>query len=250
MFGKINLFFLDTLFPIHCLLCNKGNFWICDDCLEKILLFESQTCPYCEKETTSSGQICPNCRSFFLNNNSPLPLDNLIVATKYKKQNISHLIHVFKYRFISDLHKPLGKLLARAIVRNNLPLPDLIIPVPLHKKRLRWRGFNQAELLAEFIGNNLAPNFPIPVMPELIIRKKYSVPQMKIKKYADRKENIKNAFVINKDIGYNLEGKTVLLIDDVATTGSTLFECGKILKNNGTKKVFGCIIARQEIENK
>jgi competence protein ComFC len=71
---------------------------------------------------------------------------------------------------------------------------------------------------------------------------------MKIKKYEERRKNVKNTFVVNKNIGYNLENKTVLLVDDVATTGSTLFECGKILKNNGAKKVFGCIIARQEIK--
>lgn len=240
-------FILDTLFPVQCLFCQKEDVWICAECLEKIEVLPTQVCPYCEEIETPSGKTCPRCKEKMLSKNSRISIDNLITSVKYSQNNISHFIHLFKYRFVSDLHAPLGKLMARAIVKNNLPLPDLIVPVPLHKKRLRWRGFNQSEFLAEFISCNLAPGLKIPVVSNVIFRKKYTRPQMKIKNYRERQKNIRNIFEINKDSSYNLERKTVLLVDDIATTGSTLFECGRILKSAGAGKVIAAVIARQEI---
>ena len=190
------------------------------------------------------------------------------MATKYKESGLDKLVHLYKYRFIEDLHVPLGKILVKIVSESELPIPDIIIPVPLHKRRLRWRGFNQAELLANYLSENLAPGFAIPVFSNLIVRQKYTPPQMKIGKYADRQKNMQDAFRINassislspflrrdvpvgqrgKALQNFLNGKTFLLVDDIATTGATLFECAKILKQNGAKKVFAAVIARQEME--
>lgn len=246
--SRAKKFILDTLFPVQCLFCQKEDVWICAECLEKIEVLSDQVCPYCEEIETSSGKICPRCKEKMLDGSSRIPIDNLIASVRYSQNNISHLVHLFKYRFVSDLHAPLGKLMTKAIVKNNLPLPDLIVPVPLHKKRLRWRGFNQSELLAGFISRNLALGLQIPIVPDVIFRKKYTRPQMKIKNYRERQKNIRNIFEINKDSGYNLENKTVLLVDDIATTGSTLFECGRVLKSAGAGKVMATVIARQEIK--
>ena len=248
---QINSFILDTLFPISCLNCNKDGIWLCPECLNKIKLLPEQVCPYCEKNITDAGRVCPACKNKFLDKNAVIPLDNLIVASSYKENNISSLVHLYKYNFIRDLSVPLGKLLIKTILKNNLPLPDLIIPVPLHKKRLRWRGFNQSELLANYIGENITPGFPIPVLSDFIIRKKYTRPQMKIKNYKERQKNIEGIFSVGNNNYCSLQDdvarKTILLVDDIATTGSTLFECGKILKKYGAKKVFGLVIARQEV---
>jgi len=177
----------------------------------------------------------------------------MLVVSRYKpvsesSQNIlAKIVHLYKYRFIEDLHVPLGKIMVKRIFQSNLPIPDAIIPVPLHPRRLRWRGFNQSELLANHISNNLVANFTIPIKKDWLLRKRFTQPQMKIKKYSERLDNLQGAFTLNpKTPIQNLQGKTLLLIDDIATTGATLFECAKILKASGAKKVFSVVIARQE----
>jgi predicted amidophosphoribosyltransferase len=190
--------------------------------------------------------------------------------------------------------------MTKAFLDNELPLPDAIIPVPLHKRRERWRGFNQSELLADCISENLTPGMEIPVLNNVLIRTKHTTPQMKVKKYAERRKNIQGVFGINhkchselarlaeskrvegsnvipapafarinssgiqspkldsgspacrrgREAGmtkYNLlKNKKILLIDDIATTGATLNECARILKESGAKKVFAAVLARQE----
>ena len=141
----------------------------------------------------------------------------------------------------------MGEILLQTVAKNELPVPDLIIPIPLHPRRLRWRGFNQSEKLADFLGKNLTPGFPILVGNNMLTRTKYTVPQMKIGNYQERKRNVSGIFLITDICKQAFRDKKILLIDDVATTGATLFEAGKILKENGAKKVFGAVIARQEI---
>ncbi len=252
LFKKIFISFkkliLDTLFPITCLSCQKPDIWLCSTCLQKIEILATQICPYCEKNITPAGHICLPCKINFLKKNQSPPLDNLLVVTSYIKHNIAHLVHLYKYNFVTDLSVPLAQLLIKALLQNNLPLPDLIIPVPLHPRRLRWRGFNQATLLANYTGRSLTPSFPIPVLDNLIIRQKYTFPQMKIKNYQQRKRNLAKAFFISSRNQKKLTNKTILLVDDICTTGSTLFECGKILKKNGARSVFGIVIARQTFQ--
>mgnify|MGYP002385927606 FL=1 len=246
----IKTFLLDTLFPISCISCGKDNVWFCDECLQKIELLSFQVCPKCEKIITENGNACRNCKSIS-------SLDGLLVACRYKNsspdnQNIlAKLVHLYKYRFIEDLHMPLGKILIKAILQSQLPIPDIIIPIPLHPRRLRWRGFNQSDLLAGYIGNHLTANFTIPIENDWLRRKKFTQPQMKIKKYTERLANLQDAFFLDPNIIDNtkksLHGKTILLVDDIATTGATLFECAKILKTSGVKKVFAIVLARQEM---
>jgi ComF family protein len=249
LFHRANKIILDTLFPIRCIMCESDDAWICDKCFKKIKLLEAQACPYCEKNSTPAGKICAFCREKFLAKSKAIPLDHLVVAAKYKEPGISHMIHLFKYRFIQDLHEPLGRIMVKSIIESNLPLPDLIIPVPLHKKRIRWRGFNQSELLANFISQNLAQGFEIPVCTDILSRKKYTTPQMKIKNYAQRKKNLQNSFVLGEGKTTLIKDKKILLVDDVATTGSTIFECGRILKAGGAHKIYASVVARQEWKN-
>lgn len=240
---KIHTFILDTLFPITCVRCNNADSWFCEKCLEDMKLLSFQVCPKCESVVTESGSTCRQCKTIF-------DLDALIIALKYKENNINRLVHLYKYRFIEELHIPLGKILTKTLSNSQLPIPNYIIPVPLHHWRQRWRGFNQSELLANYIGKNLTPGLEIPIIDNLLQRKKYTSPQMKIKKYSQRLHNLRDAFSLNPDIVKTdnfLNNKTILLVDDIATTGATLFECAKILKKNGAKKVFAIVIARQEI---
>lgn len=261
---KLRILALDTLFPIFCVSCRKEGEWICPECLGKIEIIDLQVCPYCEKIITENGVICPRCQNSFSHKKIAVPLDALLVSAKYNENELAKIIHLFKYSFARDLSIPLGKLIVSCFSKNSLPLPDVIIPIPLHPRRLRWRDFNQSELLARYLGQNLAPGLDIPVGAQILKRKRFTQPQMKIKNYAERKENLKNAFTIinHSEIHpvksasgglatqeFNrVKNKTVLLVDDVCTTGSTLLECAKILKQNGARKVFGAVIARQEIK--
>jgi ComF family protein len=249
MLNYIKKIALDVLFPIHCLFCKRYGQWVCNDCLKKIIVLSEQVCPYCEKNISPSGRICQDCKIKFLKNNRNYSLDLLIVSIKYSQEGISRIIHYFKYSFIKDLGDPLAGIVSQAIISNNIPLPDLIVPVPLHPRRLRWRGFNQSEVLAQNISQDLTPGFQIPVLSNALVRKKYTPAQMKIKNYQERQQNVKNIFSLNPAINSKtLKEKNILIIDDVSTTGATLFECARALKDGGAKKIYGAVIARQEIK--
>lgn len=255
---KTKTFILDTLFPIQCISCDHEGLWLCETCLSRIPLKADHACPLCEKTNTPAGRVCFSCRQ-------KSSLDGLLAASSYRGEIVSSAVHLFKYRFAQDLHVPLGKIMVTALLNSGLPLPDFILPVPLHRRRLRWRGFNQAELLAKYIAENLTPGFSISVLDNFLIRKKYTRPQMEIKKYLQRQKNIANAFIINaSSLSFSplirgdvpkgqrgkkeslLKNKTILLVDDICTTGSTLFECAKVLKSSGANEVFATVIARQE----
>jgi competence protein ComFC len=251
MLKIIKKFVLDTLFPVSCLSCDQSNIWLCQKCSRKIANLSAQVCPYCEKIDTPIGAICPKCKLKSLKREASFPLDNLIVATSYTQNNIAHLVHTFKYNFVSDLGFPLSELMRKALLDNHLPLPDFILGVPLHPRRLRWRGFNQAEILARHLSTSLSPGLPIPIINNLIIRKKFTQPQMKIKNYQTRKNNMQNSFSLSDSSlkeKESVRNKKILLVDDISTTGSTMMECAKVLKNAGAEKVYGAVIARQEMK--
>jgi len=215
-------FILDLLFPINCLGCGQKGQFICPDCFEQMTLNRKRPLKF-----------------------SSSSLTDLIVASDYNHALVKQAIHRYKYDFIKDLAEPLGQLMVnrlRAILsaiqvsRNYI----LLIPVSLHKKRLRWRGFNQAELLAQKISQELR----IPLINNLLIRTRYRLPQMAIKSSQERKENIKQAFQLSPQPSLNIRNKTIILVDDVCTTGATLEECAKALKPLQPKQIWGLVIAR------
>lgn len=239
---KIEQFILDTIFPIKCLNCNKEGFWICEKCFEKIQIKDEQICGICEKVLTPDGRTCLHCKKTQTDKNF---LDGLIVCSTYSQNQISKAVHIFKYRFVSNLHEPLGNLMIKVLRKTDFQIPSAIAPVPLHQRRLRWRGFNQSSLLAKHIAANLLPGISIEVNENLLIRNRYTTPQMGINDYGSRTKNISGAFSIS-DKKEEIKNKTFLLVDDIATTGSTIFECAKTLKQAGAKEVFAIVIARQE----
>lgn len=255
---RIWLFFLDLIFPIECLGCSREGTWLCEDCFRKINLKPKQYCLHCKKEN-NFGRFCPPCQIIY-------NLDGVWIAALYDELLISRAIKSLKYYFISGVADDLSKLLilfvdklleSRRVLkpslnsgvdrRNfkiaaNLPLAilnfkdNLVIPVPLSRKRLRWRGFNQAELLARVI----AKNYGLELDKNNLMRVKHKKAQTKLDEI-HRLDNIKNCFVWQ---GGNLNKKNIILIDDVVTTGATLNECAKILKANGAGEVFGLVVAK------
>ena len=230
---------LDTLFPIRCLGCHTKGTWICTVCEHRIMLRTEQYCPACLRYITPTGEVCFTCRD-----KKKPALDGIFVASYYKEPLFAHALHTYKYRFIPHLSVPLGNILKNALERSALRLPDMILPVPLHKKRLRFRGFNQSLLLAQELSTTLTPGIEIPLQSDILLRTRYTKPQMKTASREERLTNLKNAFALAEGKEGIIRGKYLWLIDDVATTGTTLEECAALLKKYGAKHVFGVVLAR------
>ncbi len=227
----------DLCFPILCFGCGASGTWICNNCRRRIPLRLEQRCPSCQKRITPSGETCLPC-------SEKHALSGLFAATYYRVPAVSRAIHTCKYRFLPDAALPLTDILADAIDRNGLLLPDLIIPIPLHPRRLRFRGFNQSTIIAHHLADCLAPGLDIPIPEDLLLRQRHTRPQMKTDSRAKRLRNLKDAFIIAQGKKKDILNKNVWLIDDVATTGATLEECAKVLRKAGARSVFGIVIAR------
>ena len=229
---------MDIIFPKKCLICEKEGTFLCLNCLDKIALKLEQVCPYCEQAITPQGKPCRRCQL----SKTVVHLDHLVASCLYEEP-LKKIIHRFKYNFVEELGKPLSQLLFQSFLKNNLDLPDLIVPVPLHQLRKRWRGFNQAEVLAENLAQLLAPGIGIEIFQGLR-RTRFTNPQMKIKNYQKRRQNLEEAFSLeNKN---EIRGRHILLIDDIATSGTTIFECTKVLRKSGAKYISALILARQQ----
>lgn len=227
---KLGQGFLDLLFPVFCLVCGKENLYLCSTCQAGLPRLDKQQCLICQTPSPF-GKTHPGCAS-------KNKIDGIISALSYKDRNVKKIIEIFKYNFISDLNIPLSELLVEAIRKQNLTeyFGDFImVPVPLHQKRLNWRGFNQAKILADELANVLR----IGVQTGLVSRFKYTEPQVKLSQ-EERKKNMDKAFALNGLIA----GKKILLIDDVVTTGSTLNEITKLLKQAGAAEVWGVTCAQ------
>jgi len=228
---KIKNYILELIFPVYCVACGKDEFWLCPKCLEKIDIKIKLVCPLCQQEN-KQGRVCPSCRA-------KSSLNQLVVVADYQDKTIQNIIHLLKYNFAYEIRSAFADILDKFFRINPLKLPAacLIIPIPLHKKRRRFRGFNQAQI----IGEELAKIFSLPIIIDNLQRIKYTQPQVELAA-KERKNNIIGAFSLNNPL--EISGKSVILIDDVYTTGSTMNEAGKVLKKAGAKEVIGFVIAR------
>ncbi len=202
----------DLLFPISCLGCGKSDVWICRKCLQSIPGF-----PRSELEKIRIKGI-----------------DEIIVAAGYDNQLVQKAVHLLKYKSVADLAKPLAEVILNNTAVSKLENDNLIIPVPLHRRRQRERGFNQSDLIAKALADRLDWE----MRDDVLIRKKHTTPQMKLDR-EDRLQNLKDAFELRKP----LPNKNIVLVDDVLTTGSTLRECARVLKKYGAKIITAVCVA-------
>ncbi len=145
---------------------------------------------------------------------------------------LKEALHHLKYRPLRRLAKPLIRFMDNLIIPEGV---DMVVPVPLHKKRLIERGFNQSALLAKAFADNRG----LPFDPLVLRRKVHNPPQSQLKR-AERIKNVHNIF----DATGNVEDKTIVLFDDVITTGATVNECAKALKSRGSAQVYVVALAR------
>jgi ComF family protein len=176
---------------------------------------------------------CTNCGG------RPWHLSTIIPACRYEGA-VQGLIQRFKYGRDIALARPLGILLARSLDDERLAgcIFDALVPVPLHPRRRRERGFNQAELLAA----RLSRVAGIPVR-RLIRRSRATPPQAGFDR-VERMENLRDAFALRRPIP---SGGVFLLVDDVSTTGATLDACAAVLREGGASEVFAVVVARGSI---
>jgi len=234
---------LDLLFPRFCINCQIEGAWLCKKCAQLIDIIHAETCPQCE-EIHKNNEFCYNCKRKLQQKSLP----GIVWAVNYANPLAQKLIHYFKYKFIQETSQDLINLLLKKI--DLMPIIQkkiqqsisVFLPVPLAKKRLRWRGFNQAEVLARTLCKSLKKDEQC-IQTGILKKIKNTKPQAELKKLA-RKKNVQGAFLAEHNPV--LKNKIVFLIDDVATTFSTLLEAHKALiySNNKPKEVWGLVIAR------
>lgn len=229
---KIKEHILQLLFPGRCPVCDEivrpyGE-KICADCVRKLKLLTPPWCMKCGKKLYDESDLCTDCRR----------KRHLFVRGRalYEYGSVSTSIYRMKYgkrqEYASYFGEEIACYLGDFIRRVQ---PDGLIPVPLHRKRQNKRGYNQAELLAKAIGRQLE----IPVYSKLLLRVKNTAP-LKKQNPQERQNNLKKAFIIRQN---DVKLDTIILVDDIYTTGSTVDEATNVLKEHGVKDIYVITLA-------
>ncbi len=215
-----------TLLPQDCFLCAApaGGELLCPACATGLPYLGAERCPVCALPTPGSD-ICGACLK------QPPHFDATHAVFRYEAP-LDSLIQALKYAHRLASADFLGSALARIAAA---PRPDLIVPVPLSPARLAERGFNQAVEIARPLARALGAALEL----DHIHRRRDTLPQASLP-WRERAKNIRHAFECDLD----LNGKTVLVIDDVMTTGATLDELARTLKAHGASRVENCVLAR------
>jgi ComF family protein len=173
--------------------------------------------------------------------NSPFADEAISLLLFRENTPVQSLIHNLKYGQMKSIGKTYGNILGENIIKNLKIDFDLIIPVPLHRSKRRERGYNQSD----YISSGLEQILKLEVINKCLKRVRYTKTQTKLTR-EERKENVSNAFKLNEKFTGRLNGKNIVLVDDVITTGATILECARILKENGCGKILTCSIALAE----
>jgi competence protein ComFC len=226
---------LDLLFPQYCIACGSIGTVLCEQCLSAIPPHDP-ACIVCGMRN-KSGTLCSLCKQ-----RAP-HITRVLWAAPYDSEPVHSAITKFKYHAIRALVRPLTACMVPPLKKHlqgaNARITEwVLVPVPLHRIKQRARGFNQAELLAK----ELAGLLSVPLVKNALIRIKNTPAQAHLRSHIKRRENMSNAF---EATGLALlTNKTVLLVDDVATTGSTLNDAARALRAAGAREVWGIVVAR------
>jgi ComF family protein len=218
---------LNILFPPVCASCKREGDFLCSDCLAALAKRRIK------RFSRRKGE--PEFRY----------LDGVIYALDYARNpQIQAAIRQFKYRFNEELALPFANLINEKI--DELAMAKgrrlVLVPVPLHPKRIRERGFNQAEVIARAI--QVERTRGLCEIQNLLVREKETGQQARLTKI-ERHRNLADAFIMNKKIVHDSRSENLyFIVDDVCTTGSTLENAAKALRENGFGKIYGLVIAR------
>jgi len=228
----------DFLYPPQCLLCRSfllsyNNRYFCEGCFQQFAFIGGPVCPQCGRPFESGlggDHLCGSCllkQPFF---------DRARAIVVYES-GVRTAVHLFKYKGKTALAAPLAEMLAGYGDRQlKKQVYTSIVPVPLHFRRLRQRGYNQSLLLARRLGKA----WRIRVTPGLLQRHRRTAPQARLPA-AERRMNVYGAFSCCRS---QLDGERILLVDDVYTSGATVNECARILKRHGASAVDVLTLAR------
>jgi competence protein ComFC len=239
--GNPTRILLDTLlelfYPSNCVGCgypqDRGTL-LCEQCKATSPRIRTPFCRCCSRpfEGLIAGDFCcPNCED-------STPAFDCVVSNYQAKGVLRDLIHRFKYGRQFYLRRVLAGYLLEAMqdARIQADPADCLVPVPLHPARMRERGFNQSEALAEILSKRTR----LPIV-RCIERRRYTNTQTRFDR-VERMQNLRNAFAMRKNS--DVRGKHLVLLDDVLTTGSTLHECALVLRAAGAESVRAITVAR------
>ncbi len=239
MAGKlIHIFkrFLDLLFPQKCLGCGISGAIICESCLMSFppFLAENKSPHLLAGYSGRWGDKPPNLSK----------IDEIFAATSYENKIVKNTIWLFKYRNVKALAEPLSILIVKKIgdkithLISNASQTAVIIPIPLSRKKLKKRGYNQAEILGKCLSDKLS----IKIETDVLYKTKETISQVEIKDRDKRLKNIQGVFAVkNPEI---IRNKIIILVDDITTTGATLNEASRVLKQAGSGKIIGLTVAK------
>ena len=227
--AKLGGMALNLLFPQKCIGCGKESVFICYSCRSSLPRVMPPLCPRCGRPQPS-GILCPSCVSWRAEIDgirSPFRFDGVM----------RQAIHQLKYKNLRALAGTLAQLLNDYLITNPVP-GEVLVPVPLHQKRLRERGYNQCSLLAKELGKLTN----LPLVDSCLVRQRHTPPQARTSTVDERQSNVADAFACRDQ---RLRDKQVLLIDDVSTSGATVDACAAALKAAGAISVWGLVLARE-----
>ncbi len=229
MFQKLYNGILNFVLPNSCISCQKaigaGDKYLCSECFS-VLEHYNDNHPW-QAEKIADGTIDNSLSAFWFREGAP----------------IQTLFHSLKYQKMKSVGIILGEELGRIIQAKSRESFNMIIPVPLHKAKLRDRTYNQSEFIAKGISNILNAQ----VINDAVIRTRFTGTQTKLNK-SDRKDNVRGAFEVNPKHKSTIKGKNIILVDDVITTGATILECALALKRSGCGKLWVCSAAYAELK--
>lgn len=224
---------LDFFFPDSCVICggetDKNNFSVCEVCLNKIEYISPPFCKTCCQPLPDGGAHCWQCRKIKYH------FENLVAVGKYTGV-LREIVLKFKVR--EFLKTVLGNLLAEALIKNvDASRFDFFVAVPLSRKKEFSRGYNQSQLLAEVVSKKMGKK----VISGNLVRKRDTKPQFELTR-DERLVNLNDAFCVKNPAVF--KDKNIVLVDDIATTCSTLEKCSHTLKIAGAKNIFCAVLAR------
>lgn len=216
---------LDLVFPKSCLECGKSGLYICGFCSNKVRRLKP-ACPYCEKASID-GFTHTKCKKKY-------GLDGLTSIWDYEGV-IRKAILSLKYKYATEVGKELSARFINELAGLDTKMQGVLIPIPIYWHRENMRGFNQSGEIGKLAAKEMEWGFE----PGILIKRRPTMPQASLT-VLERKQNLRGVF---DALASNLP-ESIILFDDVFTTGSTLKEAAKVLKRAGAVKVWGLTIAR------